>query len=170
MGSHSGNRDYLPCLQGNTRRRGGTRYDAESKTEGVPTVAEKRRFTLIQGVWYAMTMLPGYTDGYNPFHAPIRLDGIEPLKTGRSEVVLRFLNLGYAEGVQNFTKKVQMIDRHENYLVARGLDDSDRHYIFGVLDARWLSKVTWEGFAEQLRGDDLQASLNANFGSSPNRG
>ena len=92
------------------------------------------RFTLERGSWYGLTMYPGY--GSEPYHSPIRIDELVPL--GQRRFKLRFLNLGYAQGVQNFQIVLSTLRRVESHLVA-AVEGSDRTYVIMALTPGWMS-------------------------------
>ena len=93
------------------------------------------RFTLERGSWYGLTMYPGYGD--EPYHSPIRIDELVPLGQRRFE--LRFLNLGYAQGVQNFHKVLRTLRRANSHLVAEETEVEDRTYVIMALTPGWMS-------------------------------
>lgn len=93
------------------------------------------RFTLERDSWYGLTMYPGYGD--EPYHSPIRVDGIDPLGQRRFE--LRFLNLGYAHGVQCFHKVLRTLRRANSHLIAEETEVEDRTYVIMALTPGWMS-------------------------------
>jgi hypothetical protein len=94
------------------------------------------RFTLERGHWYGLTMFPGYFDC--PYHSPIRVDEIEAL--GGREFSLRFLNLAYATGVQNFTKRLRTLRRAKSHLLAEETEVDDRTYVVVAFNKSWLKE------------------------------
>ena len=92
------------------------------------------RFTLVRGHWYGMSMFPGYGDC--PYHSPIRVDGIFPL--GNRKFELRFLNLGYAAGVQDFAKELRTLRRCQSHIVADETEVRDRTYLIVHFTPSWL--------------------------------
>lgn len=92
------------------------------------------RLTLTRGCWYGLTMFPGYFDC--PYHSPIRVDAVEPL--GSREFELRFLNLGYAAGVEGFVKRLRTLRRTHSHLVAEETQVHDRTYVIVKFDQHWL--------------------------------
>lgn len=93
------------------------------------------RFTLERGWWYGLTMYPGY--GGEPYHSPIRVDELVPLGQRRFE--LRFLNLGYAQGVRGFHKVLRTLRRANSHLVAEETEVEDRTYVIMALTRGWMS-------------------------------
>lgn len=94
------------------------------------------RFTLIPSHWFGLTMFPGYVDC--PYHSPIRVDAIESL--GNRMFQLRFLNLGYAAGVQDFSKRLRTLRRTQTHLVAEETEVEDRTYVLVSLNPAWLRR------------------------------
>ena len=84
------------------------------------------RLILKNDVWYSLQMLPGYHSSLSPYYSPIKVQEINPLKTGKSILRIRFLNVGYAQGVQDFKKEIRIIKHSENYLIANLIDSPER--------------------------------------------
>ena len=101
-------------------------------------------FTLAMPGWFAFQMLPGYGSSFEPFFAPIHLRRVQPLKTGRGELKIDYLNPFYAEGVHLFENvRLKVLVRADNYLVARLLESSNaggaRTVIIGTVGFSWLA-------------------------------
>lgn len=117
------------------------------------------RFTLERGSWYGLTMYPGY--GGEPYRSPIRVDELVPLGQRRFE--LRFLNLGYAQGVQGFHKLLRTLRRANSHMVAEEAEVEDRTYVMMALTRGWmsanLSNVNTEGLFDQGGAPNSSALL-----------
>ena len=98
-----------------------------------------RRLTLERDRWYGWQMLPGYCSGgeYRPYFSPIYMQEVEPLKSGKGWLRLRFINAGYAAGVKDFSLDLRVLDRKEAFLVGR-LEDADRSAIISAIDFQWI--------------------------------
>ena len=98
-----------------------------------------RRLTLERDHWYGWQMLPGYcSDGeYRPYFSPIYMKEVDPLKSGKGWLRLKFINAGYAAGVQDFSLDLRVLDRQEAFLVGR-LEDADRNAIISAIDFEWI--------------------------------
>lgn len=73
--------------------------------------------TLTEGQWHVWQMYPGYTS--EPYVSPILIRRVTPLKTGAGVLEVEFYNAFYAEGVREFTQRLHVLVRGENYLMAR---------------------------------------------------
>ena len=73
------------------------------------------RMTLERGQWYAWQMLPGYVNG--AYYSPIRVNEVEPLKSGESLIKLDYLNAAYAQGVQSFKDTLRVLLRAGEYMI-----------------------------------------------------
>lgn len=117
------------------------------------------RFTLERGSWYGLTMYPGY--GGEPYHSPIRIDELVPLGQRRFE--LRFLNLGYAQGVQGFQKVLRTLRRANSHLVAEETEIEDRTYVIMALTRGWmfanLGNASTEGLFDEGGAPNSSALL-----------
>ena len=95
-------------------------------------------FTLEADRWYAYEMLPGYAGRY---YSPIKIYHVQPLKTGRDILRVRFHNACYAEGVQGFHLELKVLHRGESYMLARienGSSTEDRGVVICQLTWEWL--------------------------------
>lgn len=99
---------------------------------------------LAEGRWYGWQMLPGYTDGYEPYFSPIRVLRAEALKTGRGILKLSFWNALYAEGVQQFHLDLKIRTHDAAYLVAElhspGADVANRSAVISKMSVSWLQR------------------------------
>lgn len=94
-------------------------------------------FTLEKGKWYGMTMYPGYF--HTPWHSPIRIREIRPLKSGTGLLDIDFFNAAYAEGVQNFTYSLRILKRGEQYMLA-AIQETDRAISLVNCDTNWMGE------------------------------
>lgn len=101
------------------------------------------RFTLERDKWYGMTLYPGYGD--LPYHSPIRVKEVRPLKSGAGLLDIDFFNAAYAEGVQNFTYSLRILKRAEQYMLA-AIQGGDRAISLVHCDTSWMG----EYFPDQL--------------------
>ena len=98
------------------------------------------RITLKRAKWYGWQMLPGYGSAYEPYFSPILVETVTPEKSGKGWLRLQFFNAFYAEGVQGFNKRLKVLDRTDQYLIAR-LDDpepTERHAIISRISFEWI--------------------------------
>jgi hypothetical protein len=93
------------------------------------------RFTLERGQWFGLSMFPGYADA--PYHSPIRVDAVKPLGDGCME--LKFLNLGYAAGVRDFTRRFRILRRGSAHIVLEATERPDRTYVICALNRSWIA-------------------------------
>jgi hypothetical protein len=118
------------------------------------------KLTLVPGIWYAWQMVPGYFGTRNiPYCSPIFVQGVTPAKTGKSILRLDFINVGYAEGVQDFSLDLRVLKHAENYLVADllyGEGGPDRVAIISAMEFGWL-----ERFCPELWYHRPPSSVNA---------
>jgi hypothetical protein len=65
-------------------------------------------------------MLPGYgVERCVPFFAPVYVQRVQPLKTGKRELEIDYFNPLYPEGATNFAgERLKILLRPENYLLA----------------------------------------------------
>lgn len=84
--------------------------------------------------WFGMTMYPGYGDG--PYYSPITLTGFQLIDDCIFD--LDFLNLAYAQGVQEFSIEFETVRETAEYQLCLPIGQSDRTYIFEPLTARWM--------------------------------
>lgn len=94
------------------------------------------KFTLVRGRWYGLTMFPGYADC--PYHSPIKVYSIEPI--GSRQFILKFDNVAYALGVQDFVKRLRTLRRGRSHLVAAETEVEDRTYVIVHLNPFWLER------------------------------
>jgi hypothetical protein len=99
-----------------------------------------RLFTLRPGDWAAMEMWPGYVEPSVPYFSPVRIESVKPLKTGQRQILIRFFNPGYAEGVQDFSLRLQVLARTRTHLIAQRRDHgcSDQIHCFAAMTTAWF--------------------------------
>ncbi len=88
------------------------------------------KFKLIPQCWYAWQMVPGYVGQRNvPYCSPIFVERVIPKKTGKGILTLDFVNVLYAEGVQDFSVDLKILKHSTDYLIADlqyGTEEPDR--------------------------------------------
>ena len=142
-------------------------------------MVSKLSFTLSPGHWYGWQMLPGYAAERNvPYFSPIWLQAATPRKTGRRLLTLKFFNVLYAEGVQDFTLDLRVLKHEANYFVAelvyQGDLPQDRTAIVSHIEFEWLRRFCpnlWAARPPESFGPNEQHSvqnyLKALFGPLP---
>lgn len=105
-------------------------------------------FWLEGSLWFGMTMYPGY--GGKTYHSPIHLEGFQLLDD--DWFCLDFLNLGYAQGIQNFSIEFEIVRGTAEYQVCFARQQADRTYIFVPLTSDWKRAHT-PHFANQIEFD-----------------
>jgi hypothetical protein len=88
-------------------------------------------------------MQPGYY-GNVPYFSPIYIYEVQPLKSGRSLLDIRFYNAFYAQGVQDFEKQLKILKRTSVYLLAELIEPSmegERICIIRDIGFGWLKNV-----------------------------
>lgn len=98
-----------------------------------------KRFTLKKHNWYALELISAEFGPEARHYSPIRVDNIEPKKSGSRLVELSFLHAAYPEGVQNKSYTLQTIERSEAFLLSR-VDDGTRIALLTELTDAWLQK------------------------------
>ena len=110
-------------------------------------------------------MLPGYLDV--PYHSPILIGHVKPLKTGNSLFELDFFNAAYKEGVQGFNVTLHMLKRTNSYMICEYLKESaspERSVVISEISYDWL-KFFFADFMKYhpagiAKGEDVQAYLS----------
>ena len=94
--------------------------------------------------WYGWQMIPGYGD-HVPYFSPIRVTRVTPKKTGRGILTVFFLNVLYAEGVQDFQLDLRILKHEEDYLIADllygGSGPTDRTGAISQIDFTWIRRL-----------------------------
>lgn len=117
--------------------------------------AEAPLFTLVPDSWYALTMYPGYGD--QPYRSPVQVHDVRTLSGRRLE--LRYWDVGYAAGVQDFSRVFRTLQRSKGSIVMHEVPNASRITIFEPLTAAWTVAFTPE-FGDMMlnalqRGDVL---------------
>lgn len=118
----------------------------------------QNKFKLIPQFWYAWEMIPGYVEEGNvPYCSPIFIQRVVQKKTGKGILALDFLNVFYAEGVQDFSLELRVLKRSADYLVADllyGTEGPDRSAIISHIGFPWI-----ERFCPELWRNHLPSSV-----------
>jgi hypothetical protein len=129
------------------------------------------RMFLARGRWYGWQMLPGYTDGYDPYFSPIRILHVEALKTGHGILRVDFWNALYAEGAQQLQTDLKIRSHHAAYLVAElrypNNGPADRSVVISAMSAGWLERfcplLVPGPRADTADGGDIELHLDLLF-------
>jgi hypothetical protein len=128
------------------------------------------------GRWYGWTMYPGYVDG--PYRSPILIEGVRPMRSGRSLLRLRFINALYAAGVRDFHLKLRVLFRTANALSANIQYSDDgvgrRMAVIEELTPEWVAIIlrrlpeTLEAFGDdalqRFVGREVKRSWATDYG------
>ena len=103
------------------------------------------QFTLQEDRWVAWQMVPGYMGERSvPYCSPIYVTAVKPLKTGKSILELEFLNVLYAQGVQDFRLDIRVLKRAKDFLVGELIyapgEDSGRVAIISHIEFSWVER------------------------------
>lgn len=103
------------------------------------------RFSIVKNCWVAWQMIPGYFGERSvPYCSPIFVTGITPLKSGKGQIRLEFLNALYAQGVQNFCLDIKVLKRAKDYLVGEIIhspgENSGRVAVISHIEFQWLQR------------------------------
>lgn len=94
--------------------------------------------------WYAWQMIPGYIGERNvPYSSPIFIERVVPKKTENGILTLDFVNVLYAEGVQDFTLDLKVLKHSSNYIIADllyGPEGPDRAVIISHIEFAWIER------------------------------
>lgn len=122
--------------------RGGTDPISDFDHLGAVMANTASKFKLFPKNWYAWEMIPGYFGERNvPYHSPIYVQKVMPLKTGKNIIRLEFINVFYAEGVQLFDAKLRILLHCEHYFVSEILyktPDIERCAIVSTIEFEWI--------------------------------
>lgn len=120
--------------------------------------------------WYGWQMLPGYGDEYSPYYSPIFIENVVPLKTGQGLLQLDYFDPLYAEGVQDFSRVLCVIDHQADYLIARLHGEDQRSAVVSKIGFDWIKTTLPEleralapVFTKKATWADCQEYLNAAF-------
>lgn len=126
------------------------------------------RLQLAPDGWYGWQMLPGYGGGRNvPYFSPIRVTRVTPKKTGKKILTVSFLNVLYAEGVQDFTLDLRILKHEPDYLIADLLDDGSgqegRAAVISHIEFEWIRRFCpdlWTANPLESKGSAAQGSVS----------
>lgn len=92
--------------------------------------------------------------------SPIKVFGLEPLKSGSGIFKLQFYHANYPEGVRDKEYTLRTIERGSNYLLAKSIDHMPARiiYIHEITDA-WMSRF----FGQVRLEGDIQLWLDGNL-------
>ena len=118
------------------------------------------------GRWYGWQMLPGYVD--SPYFSPIRTETVKLVSSAPPTIDLRFLNALYAQGVQIFEKRLEVICSAKTYLMAREVgSDLGRAVVIVEMSFGWLEACCPHVATElgsRLTNHELAPALDRLFG------
>lgn len=121
-------------------------------------------FWLQSSRWFGMSMYPGY--GGVPYHSPIHMEGFSLLDD--KTFCLDFVNLAYAQGVQNFSVEFEVARGAAGYQVCFAKEHSDRTYIFVPLTRKWM-ETFFTGIDSTRMFDDGGAPVDREIFRAPPR-
>jgi hypothetical protein len=100
------------------------------------------KFSIQADQWFTWQMVPGYLGGQSvPFFSPIYVTDVHPLKTGKNILRLKFLNVLYAPGVQDFNIDLKLLKRDKDYLIGELTgEDSGRVAIISHIGFAWVER------------------------------
>jgi hypothetical protein len=120
----------------------------------------KDKLKLAPNCWYAWQMIPGYIGERSvPYCSPIFMQRVVPRKTGKGVLGVSFVNVFYAEGVQDFSLDMRILKHAADYIVAEllyGNDDPDRVAVISHIEFKWI-----ERFCPRLWFHRPPSSLNS---------
>ncbi|MGI9294335.1 MAG: hypothetical protein ACR2PS_10165 [Pseudomonadales bacterium] len=103
------------------------------------------QFKIHSNGWFAWQMIPGYMGERSvPYCSPIYVTKLKPLKTGKSFMRVDFINVFYAEGVQDFSLDMRILKRAKDYLIGE-LDyghekEPERAAIISHIEFGWVER------------------------------
>jgi hypothetical protein len=103
------------------------------------------QFIIAKNCWYAWQMIPGYAGERSvPYCSPIYVTDFKALKSGGGTVQVDFVNVFYAQGVQDFSLKMRVLKRASDYLIADlGADadyDQERSAVISHIEFEWIRR------------------------------
>lgn len=103
------------------------------------------QFTIHENHWAAWQMIPGYVgERCVPYCSPIYVTSVKPLKQGKGILKLAFLNVLYAQGVQDFESDVRVIKRAKDFVVGELIyapgEDSGRVAVISHVEFSWIER------------------------------
>jgi len=120
----------------------------------------KDRFTIQPGRWYACEIIGDEFDEDCCSYSPIRVDRIEPLKSGNQIFKLYFYHANYPEGVRDKQYTLRTIERQHKFIFAKSIDHEPARILqIYDLDIGWLDRH----FPNiNVHDDDIQRWLTDN--------
>jgi hypothetical protein len=97
-------------------------------------------------------MFPGYgsQNDFDPYLSPIYLYTVQPFKSGKNLIRLRFENAFYASGVREFDLTVRVLRRVPSHMViAMPEAQGPRTAVIGEIGFNWLRSHHREWFHSQ---------------------
>lgn len=87
-------------------------------------IGDEGMFTMETGRWYACESIGDEFTWEHDLrsYSPIRVDELEPLKTGDQQFELRFVHGNYPSGVQDKVYRLQTLHRGDLYMLVRSLN------------------------------------------------
>lgn len=100
------------------------------------------RFTLQLGGWYAAELIGDEfpESGDLCSYSPIRVDRIEPLKSGHRRFRLSFFHANYPSGVQNKTYLLTTLHRGRKHILAKSDHEPARMLLIYPISTEWLRR------------------------------
>lgn len=102
-------------------------------------------FTLAPSCWYGWQMVPGYGGTRCvPHFSPIYITRVAPQKSGKSVIRIGFVNVLYAQGVQDFEVDIRVTTRSANFLMGVLVEDhppeTARGAVISHIEFEWLRR------------------------------
>lgn len=130
---------------------------------------EGKELHLVRGRWYGWEMLPGYGELFSPYFSPIFVQVVLPKKTGHRRLRVSFVNIGYAEGVQDFELDLRVLEHQRGYMIVSleyGPEGpQDRCAVISELNHVWLNRFCPQHIGQRplAAGADISQYLNDVF-------
>lgn len=100
-----------------------------------------KRFSLKSGSWYACEIFGDEFDDDLCSYSPIKIIGIEPAKSGKSVLVLKFYHANYPCGVQDKEYQLRTVERGQKYFLAKSLSHNPVRFLkIYEINAAWVRK------------------------------
>lgn len=120
----------------------------------------KDRFTLQPGRWYACEIIGDEFDEDCCSYSPIRVDRIEPMKSGNQTFKMYFYHANYPEGVREKQYTLRTIDRTHKFIIANSIEHKPVRILqIYDIDAQWIKRHFPNMIVE---GNDVQTWLRNN--------
>ena len=103
------------------------------------------QFKIYNDGWFAWQMVPGYLGERSvPYCSPIYVKKVQPLKTGKNLIRLDFVNVLYAQGVQDIELDMRVLKRAKDYLIGDLIynpdEVPDRAAIISHIEFGWVER------------------------------